>query len=170
MNIQKKIFYTLLFILINFIITIQTAFALPAGCYKISDVSPTDLCAVNYLSCGGKICCITANGESAELKCLKANGIACDNGYLKTAIGCLPIGSKNDFISFILKIGVGLAGGFFILMAISGGVRIIVSQGNPKKLQAGKDIITSAITGVIFIIFGIFILRFIGVDILGVIK
>jgi len=45
---------------------------------------------------------------------------------------------------------------------------ILVSSGNPDKIQAGKELITAAIAGLLLIIFAVFILRLIGKDILGI--
>ena len=43
---------------------------------------------------------------------------------------------------------------------------IVISAGDPEKMQAGKEMITSAVSGLLIIIFAVFILRVIGVDIL----
>jgi len=42
---------------------------------------------------------------------------------------------------------------------------ITTSAGDPKKLQAGQEQLTSAVTGLVLVIFSIFILKVIGVDI-----
>jgi len=42
------------------------------------------------------------------------------------------------------------------------------SQGNPEKLKKSQDMITSCIMGLMLIIFSIFILKLIGVDILKI--
>jgi hypothetical protein len=42
----------------------------------------------------------------------------------------------------------------------------MTSQGNPEKVQAAREQLTSAIVGLLFIIFSLAILTIIGVDIL----
>jgi len=44
----------------------------------------------------------------------------------------------------------------------------ITSQGNPDQLQKAKETIVSAIGGLLFIIFAVFLLRLIGFDILKI--
>ena len=44
---------------------------------------------------------------------------------------------------------------------------IMTSQGDPPRLKAGQEVLTSAISGIIMLIFSVFILNFIGFDILG---
>jgi len=47
------------------------------------------------------------------------------------------------------------------------GFMVMTASGNPERLKAGQELLTSAIAGLILLIFSVFILRFIGVDILG---
>ncbi len=87
--------------------------------------------------------------------------------YVWTAFGCLPT-STGEFLTPLLKFGSGIAGGIAFLLIIVGGFQMAMSAGNPEKLNEGKELITSAIVGLLFIIFSVFLLRLIGVDILGI--
>lgn len=86
---------------------------------------------------------------------------------INTAIGCIPISNTNQFIGFILRWAMGIGGGIALLLIVVAGFQIMTSAGNPERVQAGKELLTSAIAGLIMLIFGVFILRVIGVDILG---
>ena len=92
---------------------------------------------------------------------------ACVANQVDTAIGCVPT-EPGLFASFILKWAVGIGGGLAFLLILSGVFEVITSSGDPEKLSNGKDTITSAVVGLLFIIFAIIILRIIGVDILGI--
>lgn len=90
-----------------------------------------------------------------------------ENETLNTAIGCIPIlTTKEAFLSFVLKWAIGIGGGIAFLLIIYSSFMIMTSQGNPERLQAGKELLTSAISGLILLIFSVFILRIIGIDIL----
>lgn len=85
---------------------------------------------------------------------------------INTAIGCIPITNTNEFVGFILKWAIGIGGGIAFLLIIYAGFMIMTSSGNPERLKAGQELLTSAIAGIIMLIFSVFILRFIGIDIL----
>lgn len=84
-----------------------------------------------------------------------------------TAFGCIKT-DPQQFIGEILRIGVGIGGGIAFLLILFGGFQILTSAGNPEKLNAGKELVTSAITGLLIIIFSLFILRLIGFNIFGI--
>lgn len=91
----------------------------------------------------------------------------CNDGQgINTAIGCIPITNTNLFIGFILRWAIGIGGGIAFLLIVSAAFTIMTSQGNPERLKAGQELLTSAIAGLIMLIFSVFILRVIGVDIL----
>ncbi|HBB76671.1 MAG: hypothetical protein A2186_01845 [Candidatus Levybacteria bacterium RIFOXYA1_FULL_41_10] len=93
---------------------------------------------------------------------LKGNYFEC-----LTAIG--PIAATaGAFISRLLLIVLSLAGGIAVLLIIISGYRLMASQGNPEKIQEARDQLTSAIVGLLFIIFSITILQIIGSDILKI--
>ncbi|OGM21160.1 hypothetical protein A2714_03100 [Candidatus Woesebacteria bacterium RIFCSPHIGHO2_01_FULL_38_9] len=89
-------------------------------------------------------------------------------GKLYTAIGCIPITNKNDFAEFILGWAIGIAGGIAFLLIIYAAFLVITSAGNPQRLQAGKELLTAAISGLLLLLFGVYILRLIGVRILNI--
>ena len=86
---------------------------------------------------------------------------------INTALG--EIGTQpKTIITRIFSIILGLSGGIAFLTIVSGSYAIMTSQGNPEKVQAAKEIITSTIVGLVFVILSIVILEIIGVDILGI--
>jgi len=148
-------------------------------------------CAVNFpgypYACPGSLprCCtssagcptIPPPGGSATTTCglitdsaLQASCKNCmENGSGKvwTAIGCFPAtidGLFKQFFPFLL----GIAGGIAFLLILFGALQMMTSAGNPEKLNAGKELVSAAITGLLLIIFSVFILRLIGVDLLGI--
>jgi len=85
---------------------------------------------------------------------------------INTAIGCIPYGDTNLFMGFILRWAIGIGGGIAFFLIIIAAFQIMSSSGNPERLKAGQELMTSAIAGLIMLIFSVFILKVIGVDIL----
>ena len=83
-----------------------------------------------------------------------------------TALGCIPT-DPRDFVAWLLARAIGIGGGIAFLLMIWGGFQVITAAGDPDRLNAGKEVITSAIAGLLLIIFSLFLLELIGVDILG---
>lgn len=98
-----------------------------------------------------------ANGVNECESCLNNSGVW-------TALGCLPT-RPADLLPKLAQFAVGIAGGFALMLMLIGAFRISVSAGNPDNVQAGKDMFTSAVAGLLLIIFSALILRIIGVDI-----
>ena len=84
-----------------------------------------------------------------------------------TALGCIPT-EPAELVKWILKYAILMGGGIAFLLSVWGGATILLSAGNPEKINEGRDIIVSAISGLLFIVFSVFLLRLIGVDILGI--
>ena len=89
------------------------------------------------------------------------------NSGVNTAIGCVPT-DPSAFIAYLLRFAIGVAGGIAFLLILFGGFQMMTSAGNPERLNAGKELISSAITGLLLIIFSVFLLKVVGVDILGI--
>jgi len=87
---------------------------------------------------------------------------------INTAIGCIPAGDLNEFIAWLLGRVIFIASGIAFLLMAGGAIMYITSSGNPEKMKAGSELITSALSGLLFIIFSVFLLKLIGVDILQI--
>lgn len=94
---------------------------------------------------------------------------ACDlnAGQVDTAIGCVDA-SSGGFVTSFFNIGIGVGSMIAFLLILFGALQMMTSAGNPEKLNGGKETVTAAITGLLFILFSIFLLRIIGVNILGI--
>ncbi len=86
---------------------------------------------------------------------------------IQTAIGCVPVGNVTLMTAFALRWALGIASGVGFLMIILAGYRYMTSKGDPNQVKSAKDLATAAVYGLLMIIFSIFILRIIGVNILG---
>lgn len=86
---------------------------------------------------------------------------------VRTALGCIRFNSLTELTKSLLGFGIGLGGGIALILVVLAGFIIMVSSGDKKKLQTGKSLLIAAITGLLLIIFSVFILRIIGVNILG---
>ncbi len=138
-------------------------------------------CSSNAPYCWGEfhstpICQTTSRAQSLQTRQSGGEGSSFDpgdgcggiaSGQVYTAIGCIST-DPADFIRTFLKFGVGIAGGIAFLLILLGGFQILTSAGNPEHMNAGKELVSSAIAGLLMIIFSIFLLRVIGVDILGI--
>jgi hypothetical protein len=92
----------------------------------------------------------------------------CNGGNgIDTAIGCIPVNDTNSFMGWVLGWAVGVGGGIAFLLIVYASFMVMTSQGDPARLKAGQELLTSAISGLIMLIFSVFILKFIGIDILG---
>ena len=87
-------------------------------------------------------------------------------GHVSTAIGCLPL-DRQQLITVLLNWAVGLSGGIALILIIVAAVLMIASQGDPKRVQAGRELLTAAIMGLVVISLSVVLLNFLGVNILG---
>ncbi len=107
-------------------------------------------------------------------KNFKKPPLPCENGStntnctaIDTAIGTInttPQGFIGTLFSFILTI----AGTGALVLIIYSGYVFITSRGDKERIAAARETLTSAIVGLLFIIFSIVILETIGVDILQI--
>ncbi len=92
-----------------------------------------------------------------------------DPGGMWTAIGCLPTTGLETFLKdYLFTFGMGIAGGIAFLYFLYGVFLFLTSAGNAEVVAQAKEIIVSALSGLLFIIFSIFFLQLIGVQILRI--
>jgi len=95
--------------------------------------------------------------EKHEVECLEIN----------TAIGSMPT-DPIAFIQRLFSIVLTLAGIAALILLIYGGYTYMISRGDPERVKGARETITSAIFGLLFIIFSFVILQVIVGDILRV--
>lgn len=108
--------------------------------------------------------CVKLTGSSEQINC----GACVNDGGVWTGIGCVQGDIKRFISETILGMGIGLAGGISLLCMIFAAFMMQTSNGSPEKLKKAQELLTACITGLILIIFSIFILRLIGVNILRI--
>lgn len=100
-----------------------------------------------------------------EIKNPKGEVIKC--AAVETALGPIET-DPAGFIKSIFSLLLGVSGGIAVILIIVSGYRLMASQGNPEQVQGAREMLTSAIVGLLFIIFSFVILQVIGVDILKI--
>lgn len=83
-----------------------------------------------------------------------------------TALGCIKFNLGLFITGVLFKLSIGIGGIIALGCILYATVLLQISRGEPDKIQHARELITSCIIGLLLIIFSIFILRFIGVDIL----
>lgn len=125
--------------------------------------------------------CVCQTTESGSLYILKKNckNISssdeedrCENCFDKggvwTGLGCVQASLSTFIKETLLGWGIGLAGITALLCIIYSAFQLQTSQGNPEKIKKAQELLTSCIMGLMLIIFSIFILKLIGVNILKI--
>jgi hypothetical protein len=143
-----------------------------ADAYCYGGGSGSGTCLTGSQGQSGPIRTVCDAAGSYVGECLKCMGDPQDplnpgKGGSWTALGCIEAANPSTFIQQLMSFGVGIAGGIAFLLIIVGGFQMMTASGNPEQLNAGKELIGSAITGLLLIVFSIFVLRVIGVDILA---
>lgn len=95
------------------------------------------------------------------------NGEPAEQSRIWTAVGCVRVsgaGLTEDIVGLLL----GVSGGIALLTILGGAFIFATSQGDTSKVKQGKEMITAAVMGIIFIIFSVIILDFIGVKLLRI--
>ena len=98
--------------------------------------------------------------SSTHCDCVK------QSGYVFTALGCLPANDLNEFAGWFVSKAIYVASGIVFLLMVYGGFLLLTSSGDPSKVKAGSELISAALSGLLFIIVSVLLLRVIGFDLL----
>lgn len=89
-----------------------------------------------------------------------------NKGGIWSGVGCVHTDTKEFLQKTVFSWGIGLAGTVALLCIVYSAFTLETSQGNPEKLKKAQELLTSCIMGLLLIIFSMFILKLIGVNIL----
>ncbi|OGM32705.1 hypothetical protein A2803_01470 [Candidatus Woesebacteria bacterium RIFCSPHIGHO2_01_FULL_44_21] len=92
----------------------------------------------------------------------------CDDGEgrVSTAIGCIPFTIISETARFFLAWSLSIGGGIALLLIGISAFMLATSSGNPQKVESAKSLFWAALTGLGMLILSVFLLRFIGVEVL----
>ena len=84
-----------------------------------------------------------------------------------TAVGCVSV-SGEELAADLIKLLLGIGGGVALLSMLAAAFRFTISKGDSGQIKEAKELITASVSGLLFIIFSVIILQFIGVQILKI--
>lgn len=113
-----------------------------------------------------ELCTQLPEGSAERGKCEDCAGSDGKQGVW-TAIGCIQR-EPDAILRTLLRTSITIAGGIALLMILGAGFVFSTSAGNPTKVDQAKELLTAAVTGLIFIIFSVTILQFIGFTVLKI--
>lgn len=77
---------------------------------------------------------------------------------INTGAGLIPT-DPTGFIKWLFGFILGMGGGIALILIIYSGYKLMVSRGDPEKTKGAKETFTSALVGLVFLIFSMVILQ-----------
>lgn len=180
----KKIFRIITissFLILACLGTTKTAHA---GCVNSAGLASTCLIPPNTYSCT----VIRASGSNLSACCsdsdscvaLKASGAQktagtkkpifyptgkCGEGAIDTALGCIPY-TTDAFGPALLGFLAGTVGAIALIVMLFATAQIMMAGGDAEAVKKAKELFTGAVTGLLFIIFSVTLLKIIAGDII----
>ena len=84
-----------------------------------------------------------------------------------TAVGCIDV-VGSDLAADLIRILIGVAGTAAFLSILGAAFLLTTSAGESSKVKQAKELLTAAVAGLLFMIFSVIILDFIGVSVLNI--
>jgi len=133
--------------------------------YEADQCFSCSQCVEPLCSAAQRGACLRSTADTAGKV---AEGCAGGKGQVNTAIGCIPFDAINRTARFFIAWSLSIGGGVALLLVGVSGIMFATSAGNPKRVESAKSLFYAAITGLGMLVLSIFLLRFIGVDVLGI--
>ena len=127
--------------------------------YCIGNKIPGD-----YYNCVSCVYDLDLSESSPPTEPISAPAVEGRNWMVTGCISTSPSEFTQSIISFVTRI----VGGVIFIFLLYGSFLILTSSGEPEKLSQGKSIIKSGIIALILILFSVFILQFVGSDLLKI--
>ncbi len=85
-------------------------------------------------------------------------------------IGCIDVDQSNPggFVRVILRFVTGIIGGLAFLGILAGGFQLLTAAGDPIRIASGKNTVMGAGGALLLVVFSVFLLQFIGLNLLGI--
>lgn len=138
-----------------------------SGCicgYSITTKSPKSMETL----CQQYLTGSTTADKASLNSCLRCSRKGNGNEFFWSGIGCLPLNLTAFINNYLYVYGIGLAGTIMFFCILLNAYRIQFSQGNAETIKKATDNLKSCLFGLLLIIFAVFIIRVIGVDILRI--
>jgi len=90
----------------------------------------------------------------------------CNGGKgIETALGCMSVDTQG-FTGQLLGFLAGTAGAISLVVMLAATIQIMTGGDNAEQVKKGKELFTGAITGLLFIVFSVTLLKIIAGDII----
>lgn len=124
--------------------------------------------------------CCTGTNTASQCSALKGGNSAssgsgggsgfkpqeCNGGTgIDTALGCIPF-KTDGFSQALLTFLAGTAGAIALVIMLIATIQIMTGGDNAEQVKKGKELFTGAVTGLLFIIFSVTLLRIVAGDII----
>ncbi len=90
---------------------------------------------------------------------------SCGEQAIDTALGCLSVDTQGFTVSLLTFLA-GTSGAIALVIMLVATIQIMTGGDNAESVKKGKELFTSAITGLLFIIFSVTLLRIVAGDII----
>lgn len=139
------------------------------GCpIRVGDIAEDEVCCKR----SGIVWPFISYEYAPEVSCMAANAVAngpcgsVTNPRCETAIGRVNA-NPSGIITVVFRLVLSISGVLAVFLIIMSGYKLTSSRGNPEQVQQAREQFTSAIIGLLFLVFSLVILQLIGTDILG---
>lgn len=107
------------------------------------------------------LCDQIPEGDPVKADCLACTGGEGQYEGIWTAIGCISK-DPQEIVKKFITVGLGMAGGIALLSFLAAGFIYSTSQGNAERTRSAREMMTSSIIGIIFVLLSVTMLQFIG--------